>query len=176
MEFWLRGSVAAREKGEFMKIFVISIFLMISTGCAQAEQVEGVMAPNDVMPYVLQFQWQGLLHGRDISLDGLDIKLSNTLDRPQNVGECHMQSKRVILRLDYWLYANEYLRELLVFHELGHCLLNRKHNNELDAAIGMPSSVMNFSLFNEYYYYANREQYLVELFGTNFKMVYLPEE
>lgn len=172
----MQGFVARRGKDMIAKSVCTIFCLMISTGCAQAEQIEGVMAPNDVMPYVLQFQWQGLLHGRDISLDGLDIKLSNTLDRPQNVGECHMQSKRVILRLDYWLYANEYLRELLVFHELGHCLLNRKHNNALDTAIGMPSSVMNFSLFNEYYYYANREQYLAELFGTNFKIIYLPGE
>jgi hypothetical protein len=62
----------------------------------------------------------------------------------------------VIDRSD-WEYLNDVQREILIFHELGHCDLYLGHDHE--------PSIMQENLINWQYYLNNREELLDELFG-----------
>ena len=72
---------------------------------------------------------------------------------------------RVAVDQEAWSVASQAFRELIVFHELGHCVLNREHLD--DEVNGVCVSIMNsglvgceLSLENE----AIRSAYLDELF------------
>jgi hypothetical protein len=83
------------------------------------------------------------------------------------VGECRIYSNRrviVILRAA-WDKYDSFKREELIFHELGHCVLNRKHCNYQDEHGYI--SIMNESLLSSDYYEENRDDLLEELFHAN---------
>ena len=71
-----------------------------------------------------------------ISVSHIPINFGN----PENEdyeGVCHIyfdKTREILIRKDWWdRYANEKSqthRRLMIFHELGHCYLDREHNNE----------------------------------------------
>ena len=65
-------------------------------------------------------------------------------------------------RTDYALLSNV-RREALLFHELGHCLLNRVHDDDTYDD-GRPKSLMNKYIIGEYYYSSYYDEYMRELF------------
>jgi hypothetical protein len=72
------------------------------------------------------------------------------------------QSPTIIIDSEYWADADEFFKENLMFHELGHCLLNRDHRNEWDD--DGPVSIMNSYLIPSFYE-KSRESYIEELFS-----------
>ena len=75
------------------------------------------------------------------------------------------EPNRVAVDQEAWSTASQSIRELIVFHELGHCVLNREHLD--DEQDGVCVSIMTssldgceISLEDE----AVREEYLDELF------------
>lgn len=61
-----------------------------------------------------------------------------------------------------WRKTDRWQREQLVFHELGHCVLNRNHDNK--TVMGIQKSVMNHAVLPKDMYLLHREYYLRELF------------
>lgn len=70
----------------------------------------------------------------------------------------------VYIDKNWWFNTyNYYHKEELMFHELGHCVLHRWHNDDKDK-FGMEKSVMSSTMFASYYQYeAYREDYIKEL-------------
>ncbi len=68
-----------------------------------------------------------------------------------------------VVKLDqgFWDTADQYAQEVLVLHELGHCLLNRKHRPDLDA-FGTPVSLMNPVILSDWS--SRQDSYLSELY------------
>ena len=66
-----------------------------------------------------------------------------------NIGLCMRWTdgyRQILIDKEYWDNSNESLRVSLVFHELGHCDLNREHSSD-------PNSIMyeyNIGSFNWY--------------------------
>jgi hypothetical protein len=90
------------------------------------------------------------------------------------VGTCNSYSdgrREVVIDQGFWATASDDVREELVYHELGHCLLNRAHNNLLDTQ-GQPGSIMNPYLLRESSYRTHRETFVQELF--NFSPLFNP--
>jgi hypothetical protein len=84
-------------------------------------------------------------------------------------GECHHDSafpSKIIVDRQYWNRATTTEREFLVFHELGHCYLNREHLDTQNAD-GSCASIMHSGLTNciNAYSPSTRERYLDELFS-----------
>lgn len=78
-------------------------------------------------------------------------------------------SLHVVLNAYRWGQYTESEREVLVFHELGHCILGREHRDEV-IAVGyeyIPASIMNSAgnVPNEETYLRHQVQYLHELFA-----------
>jgi hypothetical protein len=70
--------------------------------------------------------------------------------------------KEIFIDPEFWRYASYFDKISVIFHELGHCDLNRDHNNSLDE-FGYPISIMNATLvqLNP----LNITDYINELFG-----------
>jgi len=87
--------------------------------------------------------------------EGVTIELSGDLNmRIANlelnvVGQCKVQgSSRTVTIDENFFYSQrdnhgEFSVEQIVFHELGHCILGRKHNNAWNEIWRSPASVMN---------------------------------
>jgi len=68
----------------------------------------------------------------------------------------------IVIDTPYWNEITELGREQLVLHELGHCVLNRDHKENMLS--GLPVSIMYSIHFGDEWYYAqNRAYYLQEL-------------
>lgn len=73
--------------------------------------------------------------------------------------------RHILLDIEYWNESDDLDRESLIYHELGHCILNREHNDFVivytDGRV-IKKSIMNAYLFSEYRKY--RSYYIYELF------------
>lgn len=69
----------------------------------------------------------------------------------------------IVLERPYWNGLSDYGREELVFHELGHCVLGRGHNNE--NVDGCPVSIMNEYTFGETKCYSDNRNELIQELG-----------
>ena len=74
---------------------------------------------------------------------------------------------KIWYNLGYMKNLEEVARQQLIDHELGHCVLNLKHNDKM-LANGHKASIMHESLFSKYdlnYLHDNGDYYINELFS-----------
>jgi hypothetical protein len=84
-------------------------------------------------------------------------------------GLCNYSKRQITISRKFWDLASDssYRKEALIFHELGHCVLNlRGHETESIFMSGMtcPKSLMNPALLGQEYS-KNRDYYIHELFN-----------
>lgn len=93
------------------------------------------------------------------------------IQRDSTIGLCFGFKQSILFRYivldsDYWEKADNYEKESLVFHELGHCILNKDHSTEMISSYYFldyrPKSIMHPYSFFQYRYY--RDDYIKELF------------
>ncbi len=85
------------------------------------------------------------------------------------VGECDTETKRMRFDRVYWNEANDQQREVVVFHELGHCVLNRPHTKASIAGpnnTAVPASIMYPQVLDTDLYKKNRDYYCQELIAN----------
>lgn len=72
----------------------------------------------------------------------------------------------IVLRRKSWNYLTPVEREQLLFHELGHCILEREHDETKIEFRGrrIPTSIMYPHILDEIDYREDRERYIDELF------------
>lgn len=73
--------------------------------------------------------------------------------------------RSIKIDVDFWKEASYYEKEATVFHELGHCVLDLNHTNEMQGEyiFVRPKSLMypySFGLYKDF-----REEYINELFS-----------
>lgn len=135
-------------------------FLVV--GCGQKPQfsIEGFE------PYYDTF-----VTNTNIRTDNLIIRFSDLSDvsNPlgETVGECQWgTTPTVTIDPYYWNTLFENSRQELMDHELGHCILNRQHRNDL-LTNGQPASIMNQFTFAGFVLDANSTYYYHELVHGN---------
>jgi len=128
-----------------------------------------------VQPYLDRFLNEGESRGVSIDVDavGLDARVENILSSSSNggrvLGYCDMAKSEnhiVVFDAGYWTGATDLEKEMLVFHELGHCLLGRQHDDSTDVD-GTCLSIMHSGTgtCRNAYNLTTRSKYLDELFG-----------
>lgn len=147
----------------FLAIFISSIF-----SCAK----DGLSSEVDIrlQPYFDAFVDEAAL--RDIELDLSENRIiARVTDIIGNsvAGSCaNSQSDNSYISIDeaYWDSVDDLGREMVVFHELGHCILKRSHLDSRDEN-GDCISIMESGLSscNTNYTLETREKMLDELFG-----------
>lgn len=150
---------------------VVLVSLLV-TGCGQsmglqasrlvATKAEGFVQP-EFNSYINQFIKQGAFHGKAISDEGLTVVFAN-LQNVALLGTCTPSTITIRINTETWDSLSAVQREILLFHELGHCLLGRPHdNNTLENGI-KPESIMHATLLDEHLYTLFYNDYLNELF------------
>ncbi len=104
------------------------------------------------------------LTAKKLSIVGLEA-LSEADKYPNAAGICYPTEVRVEVKMPYWRTLDNTMRERLIFHELGHCLLGRTHREIQVMTPDGPyyGSLMEPSLFTGHP--ELRAYYLDELFG-----------
>lgn len=128
----------------------------------------------EVVPYVQNFEKWGQYMKKDpeYKVPKIHIGIGEFKDfnfrivSPNAIGVCYYLKRPRVIVVDkrFWDQASPMEREMVVFHELGHCALNRPHKTALDPW-GRQISLMYPSIFNPMMYRSNREYYINELFN-----------
>ena len=130
-----------------------------------------VNVPEVVQPYVDLFLAEGAARGKfiDLTETGLEITFQDHLE---DTLAAFCSDGTIVISTQYWETRNDANREAMIFHELGHCILNRDHYNAIlandewlsimrgDPIPGGRSSAINFSG-------VRRQYYIDELFNPN---------
>lgn len=146
-----------------MKKLILLSFLVI--GCAQAPELKPRLEIEPrLQEYIELFEIESINHKHPIQITNLVARFGSTTYLGEDViGYCQLSyPPLVVIDLEFWEGAELMERENLMFHELGHCVLNKDHNDELTN--GFPSSIMNSCLMDSRMYELNRDFYLFELF------------
>jgi hypothetical protein len=82
------------------------------------------------------------------------------------LGTCTMETGYIKINEYLWRQISSARKEELIFHELGHCFLNRYHENSVDPQ-NYPISIMNWYQLGPSIYATNRyAKYMSELFAV----------
>lgn len=163
-----------------MRLLILAVVLLTGCGTASKQQSPSL---GQFSTLVNQFVSDAAAHGKTVDASHLVIQVhtfpSTTTVVNQTATETDTETESVNGQCNYdsingptvWIsdvvastYGPESL-EAVVYHELGHCLLQRDHTNGLDSS-GNPISIMYYSTLPGGTYYAAREAYLVELFSV----------
>ena len=133
--------------------------------------IEEDTAPDtDSLDYYLeQFEREAAKRNLSIHLQNLNlITRISEIDDEGVAGLCHYSSTRpnqIIIDKSFWSSASSMIREMVVFHELGHCVLGRGHR-ESHYSDGRCVSIMQSGLGSCYLLYndVHRDAYINELF------------
>jgi len=143
----------------------IAFFCGISCSKDQAE----LFVDNSLLEYFDRFADEAAK--RNVTVDFEASRVSayiKEINSPNVIGQCVHDSKKpntVIVDRTYWENANELEKEFLVFHELGHCVLNREHIDDADDNGNCISIMTSGSIQCRINYtITTREQLLDELF------------
>lgn len=158
----------------FKELSNIAVILIL-TACStiKVTPVEG----DAFVKYVERFE---VLYGQRVT--GVDISLGLITDLDGSVmtktgAVCFMTTPRkIVLNVVNWEDKSELFQEMLVFHELGHCVLNRRHT-DLDEDyqgshflkfLNCPESIMHSGTtsnrMTDWCYGRFRHYYIMELF------------
>jgi hypothetical protein len=131
-----------------MRQLLLMVFMGLFLGCKkdprQATPVYYV--PAEFEPLVSRFVQEAAQRGRPLSITNLIIKYDSTVSAAY-CAVCNTLSadpavqKIISVNPKVQCYRNAKEQEVLFFHELGHCVLNRPHNNQ-SMPNGDPKSIM----------------------------------
>ena len=105
------------------------------------------------------------IYGEDVNY----ISITFTTIEKHTVGKCLIYSdgmKRIVIDKDSWEEFDDSTREVLVFHELGHCHFGRKHDDSVFSMgdfENIPESIMNTYILEKQWYDQLKNHYQDEL-------------
>ena len=123
----------------------------------------------NLVPYFERFEHEAANRGISIDIDALGIKGSISELHPGSVaGQCSYQSfapNQLTIDAGFWNSASGIWKEFVIFHELGHCVLLRDHEERFHLD-GTCVSIMRSGTGNciDNYAPSTRSSYLDELF------------
>ena len=153
--------------------YSVPVLLVLFVACTKQEVViptDNTTTDSELAVYFDRFIEEGRSRGWDVpdDLNGITGSISDIGERDV-IGLCYYNSatpNSIVIDREYWNSANDYGKEMVVFHELGHCFLDRDHY-EGENSNGVCLSLMNSGTSGCYTQYNNnnRNWYLDELFG-----------
>lgn len=124
--------------------------LCLSCGKGKLEKPVFYTVDKELKPYLSEYlETKGASLSQPIGMGFLDLPYSDKTEGRKIIGLCNTYfngKKDIHFDREFWYNASEDAREMLFYHEMGHCDLTLKHDNRLDDS-GMPVSIMFPSLF-----------------------------
>lgn len=84
--------------------------------------------PDEVKLFVEEFFQDAIRYGKNISLDDYVLNISFT-NLNEADGRCHFDGNKILIDSYFWNNASQYNKRWLIYHELGHCILDRRHDD-----------------------------------------------
>lgn len=111
---------------------ILALLLLISCG-HQKDAPMSFISPTDEVEYLrTEFEMDGLKYSGMIASTA-HVNITFVPNLPYSwIGVCNSYpngARHIQLRQDWWNSAPADSRRSLLYHELGHCALNREHNN-----------------------------------------------
>jgi hypothetical protein len=175
-----------------MKASIIAMSLLVLSACSHRDHAKVVSIDPAFLPYVTTLQQDAARLNLNMPvITDLIIAFDNSIPQSENfeAGLCDPGSNatpKITISAMVWngfaavpgeAVANalfkEYSKRQLLYHEIGHCLLGRGHNDsvtEIDINIGgrYKRSIMNSTAgIMLDFFVAHYDQYITELFGTS---------
>lgn len=153
-----------------IRIIIILTAVITIAGCQKEDQlIEISLVDAALVSYFRTFEAEA--NARGIALDASFSEIEarfEYINEGNVVGQCwygRHGSNEILIDQAYWQRASNLNREFVVFHELGHCYLDRDHA-EASTTNGTCLSIMASGTGDCYNRYgaSTREAYLDELF------------
>lgn len=160
------------------RYFFISLLPIVLLSCQKDPQVASapvVLYPGvdqNLWPYWESFEREAQSRGLEFDLAEAGITASiEPLHDGNVIGRCQygrFVTNHITIDRPYWNRSGRLGREMVVFHELGHCFLGRGHT-ESAFGNGLCQSIMRSGTCccRDAYSSNNRTYYLDELFGVD---------
>lgn len=164
------------NKRIYLRYMLGSLALLVSCSQDEPSPVQTYDVPTEVQIHVNNFIAEAKARGRDdITIDNLVVEYETNLNNGDAAGICTypFDDNPPHIRLDTTSASwqnNYWSREALIFHELGHCILNRRSHRDDVMLNGNYASLMrtrSAQFFGESLNYFKREYYLDELFDES---------
>lgn len=116
-------------------LYLCSLLLFLAACRSEDSKLSNINVGEAFEPYVEAFIEEGEKRGYEIDFEdtGLTIVFGNTPNASASCSEIagsDWGSHQIIVNKDAWASLNDSLKQRLIFHELGHCELNRTHRND----------------------------------------------
>jgi hypothetical protein len=157
-----------------MKSNILFFLAVITSACGSSSDITlttpapVVSVQPEFQSYVQAFVETAAQEGKPVTITNLIVKMTPTLDNDADAGVVGLCTQgpytnpTIQIGQNYWDTVDNDGRQDLVFHELGHCVLNRVHRPDLDN--GVQLSIMNPYVMDDPLYSDNLLQYYHELF------------
>ncbi len=128
--------------------------------------------PEGLWDYFQRFEEEAAARGLNLDLNSLNISAEfMEISQDGVAGTCTYGSHQpghVVIDETFWSRASDLFKEMIVFHELGHCVLFFDHREGVHAD-GTCVSIMRSGVGDcrDNYRLTTREVYLDELFGQS---------
>lgn len=148
---------------EIMIKFCLS-FIILLTSCGSASHPR---PPSDIAVEFQSYYYQFMQDMADYRKSVISRSVVIKFDKMTNKGsiaECHYSQPRHTIKVQkaYWNASSDTTKRIIMYHELGHCILYRGHNDEKDS-LGRPLSIMYPKIIPASLFRVNKEYYLNEL-------------
>ena len=147
--------------------FILSLNFLLYNCEKQIEEIDYYPnADERLHPYFKKFEQEGKKRGLIIDLEKSNIYGSiEVIHNNGIVGLCGNNNK-VVIDEDFWERSSHYSKELIIFHELGHCYLQLSHSTHISNN-GTCKSIMRPGDGSclDYYNSGTRTRLLDELFS-----------
>jgi len=145
-----------------MKLIILLAQLLAITACAPARYHESGKRFN---AYLMSFLNEAEMRGKYPDISNIKFKYENIDDlirdgtKYATLGLCFKHKQEIVINKRMWLLATKEAREITIFHELGHCALNKGH-------VEGSKDIMSSRLLSTVYYRKNRTQVLNRFFES----------
>jgi len=152
--------------------FIIVLFLLSS--CQKdftqpTTNVQNLDISSELLPHFEAFQKEASSYGITVDYERAGVTAEiESINRGSVAGTCTTNGhdlRHITIDQSFWSRASHLTREMIIFHELGHCVLGRGHE-EGTFENGICRSIMRSGLgdCHDAYNGRNREYFVEELF------------
>jgi hypothetical protein len=153
-----------------MMILVLALPAMGLVACdKKAKLRDTLFVAPELQPFVSKFEEEALKQGRSLKIKNLHAQFTDKLEYPAT-GECNASEGTPVVRISlaFWQTASDASKQVAMFHELGHCILERPHDDAVIFLNGqyIPRTLMIASELDSAVFLANYDYYMQELFSV----------
>ena len=157
------------------KVSILFVFCLLTlAACVKEEDdltVQELNVDGQLLPYFERFVEEATARGVVVDFEQTPVEGSiAAISEDRVAGQCQTNEaqgiRRLIIDRQYWINLSELEKEFLIFHELGHCYLERGHldtRNSNGSCVSMMQSGLGNCRMN--YTQSNRDAYIDELFS-----------